>query len=676
MSVVQVVEDGLAKLIVLNVGDKGDKGDTGDTGDVTPELQAASDAAVAAAGVATASSASAMAAKDSAQGSSVTAGASAAQAQNSLQQVLAAGKLYGTVNAALTDATLAVGASFSAPLADGSIQGYTKTSGTVATAVGLPLTTQAVVAAIQSILPKLTLPGYMFNLFDAIFQSAFGVKDDGTTMIATANILSAYIASLSVGSFTPSQLQIGGAVQNGLVPPGVLWDFIDQFFNSTFRVFLDGSVAAANLRTFKAYADNYRTSVVQNAAYSAEDFVADITHIISYGQSNSLGHNASPVVSLSNRFGDLMFNGGTRPQFGASTPRASFVPLVESITASDTDGETCLSGFCEAMHELLARKRPDFASSKYQFFCSAPGQGGTTLANLSKGSVPYANAMADITAAFNLAKAAGKTYKLAAVAWNGGEADEAAGTADPVYQTGFVKLQSDFTADYQAITGNTNEVVFICTQGSNWVVGGTQSGATNGAYPAIPLAQLAVANANPTKFVISTPTYMLPYGADNLHQTALSQKVIGAYHARSYEKAIIEGSGGSGLRVRSTKVTAVTGAWLVDVRIVDPVGSLVFDTSVVSDPGNYGTSVVDSTGAAIAQSSAPRITQSDTVRLTLASNPVGGKLRFGFIGGALSGPTTGPRCCLRDSAGDRWTFNGGTINRAMHNAMLMCEIQL
>ncbi|HDR9029881.1 TPA: hypothetical protein QDB14_004103, partial [Burkholderia vietnamiensis] len=72
------------------------------------------------------------------QASVAAAATSASAAAASATQSAAAAHAYASTAAALADAGLAIGASFSAPLGDGSLQTYTKTSGTVATPVGLP----------------------------------------------------------------------------------------------------------------------------------------------------------------------------------------------------------------------------------------------------------------------------------------------------------------------------------------------------------------------------------------------------------------------------------------------------------------------------------------------------------------------------------------------------------
>lgn len=69
--------------------------------------------------------------------------ASATASAISAQIALVAGHGYASTAAALADAALVVGASFAAPLGDGSFQAYIKTSISVATAIGSPFITTA-----------------------------------------------------------------------------------------------------------------------------------------------------------------------------------------------------------------------------------------------------------------------------------------------------------------------------------------------------------------------------------------------------------------------------------------------------------------------------------------------------------------------------------------------------
>ncbi len=65
----------------------------------------------------------------------------------------------------------------------------------------------------------------------------------------------------------------------------------------------------------------------------------------------------------------------------------------------------------------------------------------------------------------------------------------------------------------------------------------------------------------------------------------------------------------------------------------NPFGRLELDTTLVSDPGNYGFSIVDPAGNAIPIKSVTARQRSVSV-LADADVPTGSKLRYAFIGGA------------------------------------------
>jgi len=96
---------------------------------------------------------------------------------------------------------------------------------------------------------------------------------------------------------------------------------------------------------------------------------------------------------------------------------------------------------------------------------------------------------------------------------------------------------------------------------------------------------------------------------------------------------------------------------------------LVLDEVWVSNPGDYGFSVVDSEGNPLSIS-AVRLQGGRTVVIDMESAvPRGARLRYGIDNGTVqSGRTNGPRGNLRDSAGLSDVFDaGGGVLRPLHN---------
>jgi hypothetical protein len=99
----------------------------------------------------------------------------------------------------------------------------------------------------------------------------------------------------------------------------------------------------------------------------------------------------------------------------------------------------------------------------------------------------------------------------------------------------------------------------------------------------------------------------------------------------------------------------------------------------VTNPGNYGFSLVDASGNALSMTTPPAITGGNTVRITAdATIPAGAKLRYGFIGdqGYKPGRLYGNRGCLRDQQGDYIVFDTPELNARMDNWCLVFELTL
>lgn len=146
----------------------------------------------------------------------------AAAAQTAALQAAAAARAYASTAAALGDATLAVGASFSAPLADGSLQAYTKTSGTVATPIGQPFIGAALLNSRLTDNTNSALP-IGRNLFDkAAASDGFAMRaTDGVPFAAGGFFITDYIKVIPGGQFITNRAIHGDAATYGVAFYGV-----------------------------------------------------------------------------------------------------------------------------------------------------------------------------------------------------------------------------------------------------------------------------------------------------------------------------------------------------------------------------------------------------------------------------------------------------------------------
>lgn len=355
---------------------------------------------------------------------------------------------------------------------------------------------------------------------------------------------------------------------------------------------------------------------------------ADLHHLLISGQSLSTG-SGSDVVSSTQPFDNVMFDTGVRAGGAGLT---SFVPLVEAFVGGE--GETIASGFANALTALTGG-----AGVGVRTLASAHGVGGQPYTALRKGTVPYANGIAQITAGAAIAQAAGLDSAVRALAIIHGESDHIAGNEH--YDQDLLEWQSDVQADVRAITGQPHAVPMFTDQVSSWTAFGS-------ATSSIPLQQLAAARQAPDRIYIVAPKYMLAYLADGVHLPGASERHLGELYAKAWRTVLVDGQPWYPVSPRAT--TRDGAVITIDFHV--PVPPLVLDTETVTDPGNYGFAFTDTSGVAPAIS-AVELSGPTTVTITLADVPVGGnkRLSYAMFGtpGAPAGPTTGPRGNLRDS---------------------------
>lgn len=248
-----------------------------------------------------------------------------------------------------------------------------------------------------------------------------------------------------------------------------------------------------------------------------------------------------------------------------------------------------------------------------------------------------------------------------AVAGNGGH-----DWNDPNYGLSMRQWQADYQTEIQRVTGVTDPIPMFHSQISEWTCPIMGSNAT----AVSPYALLAEAEANPTKTVLVCPRYMLPHaveGADfpGVHLSNEGNRWLGEYYAKAYKKVVVDGQTWTPLKPRSITRNGAVITAVFDV----PVPPLVLDTTLVSNPGNYGFEFTDDSGSppAITQ---VQITGPDSVTITLSRVPTGAnqRLRYAYTGvpGNPAGPTTGPRGNLRDSDSTPSLFGYTLYNWCVH----------
>ncbi|WJD63099.1 sialate O-acetylesterase [Pseudomonas kurunegalensis] len=377
-------------------------------------------------------------------------------------------------------------------------------------------------------------------------------------------------------------------------------------------------------------------------------YIRRLVHIPSHGQSLSLGVHSQILTTqppVANRV--FTINVGLRQSDSLQAQplaAASVLPLKPMVSVLQ---EAPHAQFCAS----LARHRNIPADAGIIGSCH--GVGATSIQNLDKGSVSYNNLITTVAQCKADATARGYAFSVPFVDWIQGEANSTGSKG--AYLTALLQLQQDFTTDIGAISGDSNVPMLLC-QMSSWTT-------KNIASSFVPHEQLQAALENRTKFLCAGPKYWVEYHTDGVHLTGKGSLQV-AEMRRAAAEAILDGRGW--LPTHCTSATRA-GA-VVTLKFHTPVGPLVSDTVNVTDPGNLGIRWSDDADSASV--TAVQVNDDNTVTVTLSAVPTGANPKVGIadvgIPGALGGPTTGARSCLRDSNTARNTFGEAFYNWACH----------
>jgi hypothetical protein len=263
------------------------------------------------------------------------------------------------------------------------------------------------------------------------------------------------------------------------------------------------------------------------------------------GQSDGVGANADAVGTVTPPYATraLMLNDtwGTRgpgdylySQY-QTTGATTLVPAHETngpmppLLAKDGYGETHVTSMiAEPLHE----------GSPYVYIGRSDAAPGRPLSSLMRGGRPYFNALTDLTKANALT--AQRKIKMInpAVAMIAGDSDRTLGTPAQTYIDESIALAQSWTADVQAVTGQTFPVVFFQTQlaaphaGSGDILLGVGS--------PIEQAQLDLAITSPY-YRIASPSYMFGFSPNaTVHWSAFYQRMQGEYLGRAMNSELVK----------------------------------------------------------------------------------------------------------------------------------------
>ena len=586
-------------------------------------------------------------------------GADVVAAEGVRDATLAAALTAGVyVAAAIADAkaaglaVAAEGETFYASGADVDYIGFYKDVAGVAVEQPARLAKFSVVEALIAKLPDGAPVGYAWAVIDRDGRMAIGLRDGGIFEASEAAITMLEVSELGFDG--------SNVITDAETPDDYVWAVRDQDNRVAVGVKDDGAFKAASVEIDTINGVSFSSIIAPDdgsTSLGAQNFMADVVHVICYGQSLSVGAGTATAITTSQRFDNLKFVGGVRAQdadeSGADTAAkyGSLVPLIETGPGASSAYETPMGGATDSIKELItAENGIIYTDHQYQLLASAPGDGGRTIAELSnQAGIFYTRLVQDV--AFGLTRAAelGKSYKVSVVFYTQGESDE----TNTDFATELSALRLAIDTDVKAITGQTEDVQMICYQ-----------------LPRPRQSEYFLeAMENDPLITLACPTYQIAK-SDGVHLTAQSSKIMGAYYGVAYKRRVID-------QIDDWKPCMALSHFrqgkICDVKFNVPSGSLTFDTTLYPAQINNGFRLFDTDGTTELTISDVSITKHDTVRVTAAATiPAGALLRYGSydpIANATDRDITGGN--LRDQAGDSLVFNGGGLNHPMHNWALL-----
>ncbi|VGL06184.1 flagellar biosynthesis, cell-distal portion of basal-body rod [Klebsiella quasipneumoniae] len=510
-------------------------------------------------------------------------------------------------------------------------------------------------------------PGFEWALMSLFGSAAVGLKDDGTF---AAGKLQALVAS--IGKLLGDIVFHGGGKTTGVLPEGFLWGWMDDYGRVTHGGKTDGSVETGTIKVKRLIAGSIESDSLPVDKKPLAKRLTDVNHIIGFGQSLMAGINSMPLQTITAIPNAYRFNGGVRAQEGSGTSaenHASLLPYIE--TTHDTgDGvgyETPLGGAITAIFDRLSAEADGYASGDVKILGSVPAQGSKTIAQLRQNPGLYMQRIIDdMTYGKARANELGLTYSPHAMIYMGNESDQTAGTTEEVYLDSFDKMIAAVNGFASDVTGKTESLPWFIYQFNSW-----KNRTPNTSYPTIPLALLKLARTRDDVRLVQ-PMYMYDY-YDTAHLLGLDSKICGYRFGLAIEQEMLTGKKFEPLWAQDVSLQGgIANIWY------DPVGKLVMDTSIVTDPGNYGVSAIDPSGNALSLTEVSVHLNRLRVRAS-GGIPAGSKIRLGFTGGTtgtLPSRTNGPRCCLRDSQGDTIKFDPNGVAYRMDNYAIVEEITL
>lgn len=400
-----------------------------------------------------------------------------------------------------------------------------------------------------------------------------------------------------------------------------------------------------------------------------------IYYIYSTGQSLSRGRLGSPALNTTQPFTPP--NVKVWPKFSnQGIDTGTFHPLVSNEPATLGGGGLDYEDPGPAMANTLRQLQG--GNGAPAVLVDMHGVGGRCYSSLKRGATttesytapavtvyPFDDAVGNhfgtpprdpanvLGRAKTLAANQGDSLAVVAMTVVHGECDFDAQVTAGTYAAYLVEWRTQFNQEASYIMGTPVAVPMFVSQHSSWGDSGRATPTTAAGVESTPIGTWIAARDNPSTIGVVTPHYIFSYANDGLHLVNTSYEKLGGYYAKALNKWLTQGKVWRPVAPRSITRDGNT----YTVRFHVPTAPLVFDTTAVTNPGNYGFEVVDATGVSRSILSVALAQQggvTDTVVITTTGAAADtDRIRYAYTAPCViddcSGPTNGARGNLRDS---------------------------
>lgn len=364
-------------------------------------------------------------------------------------------------------------------------------------------------------------------------------------------------------------------------------------------------------------------------------------NILSTGQSLSLGYYATPAISTTQPYSNLMLTGGVE---GTAAP---LIVLTEAGLGVAGNVETISSGMANALSTYGAQSRP--------VIVNLHGSNGTAYSGVKKGTSPYNKGIAQSTTIKSqVENTLDGIYLPVGVTAIHGESDYSAG-AGLTYENSLIEWQTDYQNDLNALNSGSATIPLFINQMNAGLTG------------EVAVAQLNAHKDAPGKVILVGPKYQYHYRSDKLHMdTNTEEKQMGEMLAKAISKVAIESLVWNPLM--PTTLERVGNVVTISYRI--PVGTLAVDTTVVAARPSYGFEFTQTGGNSVSISSVALINSSSQVQITLSAVPTGTNQHVRYAWSCYSGSGSCAQANSTSSVGGNIRDTDGSVSPSVNGTGL------